>query len=101
MHLRSAQALAFDYVAVRIRNCELKDSLRQINCNSRGYHWMLLFLLTRPPDIAISANVFAFSKKPIPSFRAIFSGTQARPGLARIFFLRLGGRLTPPMGSRG
>jgi len=39
---------------------------------------MLLFLLTRPPDIAISANVFAFSKKPIPSFRAIFSGTQAK-----------------------
>jgi hypothetical protein len=31
---------------------------------------MLLFLLTRPPDIAISANVFAFSKKPIPSFLA-------------------------------
>jgi hypothetical protein len=77
MHLRSTQALAFDYVAIRIRNRELKDRLRQINCNSRGYHWMLLFLLARSPDIAISANVFAFSKKPIPSFRAIFSGTQA------------------------
>jgi hypothetical protein len=39
---------------------------------------MLLFLLARPPDIAISANVFAFSKKPIPSFRGIFSETLTR-----------------------
>jgi hypothetical protein len=39
MQLRSTQPLALDYGAFRVRNRKLKDSLRQINRNSRGYHW--------------------------------------------------------------
>jgi hypothetical protein len=39
MQLRSTQPLAFDHIAVCVRNRELKDSLRQINCYSRGCHW--------------------------------------------------------------
>jgi hypothetical protein len=94
MQLRSTQPPAFDHFTVPVGNREFKDRLRKINCYSRGCHWMLpVLLLTRPPDIAISANVLAISKKPIPSFHSKFSETQAR-------FKQANGRCRPFSGNR-